>query len=247
MLKANYRGYIMKKILIILVSILIVCAGCNIEPSQNSPGITVSPTAANTPEPTPTVTVTTEPTPTATATPDPTPSMTVTPDPTPIPIIENYKLSGDSIILRSGLKISDLESYFEYTGSELLQKLGDQFEIVPAGVEGTWDGYYYGKLGITLVFNDYDYSLDEAPLMWIGCDVDKLELNGLTQDMSLYQIEERIGEGKIKKDVVEEGVDEYAYYLTYKIGKIILTFCSYSKDGSDDQGYWVSIDYNYDL
>jgi len=206
--------------------------------------ITSEPTDSNniSPEPIASESVTPEPTDSATGTPEPTDSATGTPEPTARPKDKNYKLSGDSIILRSGLKISDLENYFELEGGKLLQKLGNEYEIVGAGVEETWDGYYFKKLGITLVFNDYDYSLEEAPLMWIDCDDDKLELNGLTPDMNFKQIQERIGNGEIVKEEFQEGTGEYEYDLTYIIGKVKLIFGSFTNDARN--GYWVKIECN---
>lgn len=234
----------MRKIFIVLAFILLVCTGCGAEPAQNSADVTISPSPGeiNAPEPTPNFTP--KPTVTVKATPEPIPSATVTLEPTAIPIVKDYILNSDSVVLRSGLKISDLESYFDFTRGELVQKLGDEFEIVDSGVEGLLDGYHYRELGFTLVFDTYN---DAALLFWIECDVDKLELNGLKQDMSLYQIQKRLGKGNLKRDTVQDGIDEYGYYLTYKIDKIILEFFSFAKDGRDSDGYSASIYYNYDL
>lgn len=216
----------MRKIYIALVLIMLIFGGCGIETPQNSAGITASPTVTNTPKPTATVTIT----------PEPTASATVTPEPTPIPIVDNYKLSGDSVILRSGLTISELESYFKLTQSELIQKLGNGYEFIGSGPGGR-EFCVNEELGLGLFFElDLD-NLDNSTLWWVYCHVDKLELNGLTPDMDFEQIQERIGKGKIiNNDHPEDGP---TYDLTYEFGNFKLVFFSSTEDAKD--GYWVAV------
>lgn len=226
------KEYIMKKIFIISAFILLVCAGCGIESGQNNVDVTVLPGISVTPEPAIS----------ASAAPEPAESVSVTPEPE---AANNYKINSDTVILKSGLKISDLESYFNFKRGELIQKLGNEYEFVDSGAEGSYRGQNYRESGMTLVFNDYDYSFEEAPLMWIDCDEEKLELNGLNPDMDFGQIQEKIGTGQIVKEQIEEDIwyHEYWYTLTYKIGNILLEFTSFEEDGSDR--YWTKIEYSY--
>lgn len=218
----------MRKIFILLAFILLISAGCG-----NNAGATVSPSTSVTPEPTVSINVTPQSTVSITAEPSAIVSST------PKPAVENYKLDKDSILLSSGIKISDLQNYFTMKRNELIPKLGNKYELVDSGAEGTNQGYYYKEKGITLVFNDIDYSFEQSPLIWVECDADKLDLNGLTPDMNFSQIQERIGKGEITKDKIEEIIwqHDYWYTMTYKIGHILLEFRSFSEDGSDR--YWV--------
>lgn len=229
----------MKKIFIILVFIMLACTGCGIGSGQRSVDITSLPGISVTPEPLEIATVTPEPAESASAAPEPAASATVKPKPT---ATNDYKINSDSIIL-SGLRISDLESYFDFNRGELIQKLGNEYEPVDSGAEGTYRGHHYRGLGITLVFDDNYDSFEKAPLLWIDCDVDKLELNGLSPDMSLNQIQERIGKGEIIREKIDEDIwyHKYWYTLTYKIGSISLEFRSFTEDASDGYGYWVRI------
>jgi hypothetical protein len=65
-----------------------------------------------------------------------------------------------------------------------------------AGAEGTNRGYYYGDLGLTLVFSS-DGS--DEPLLWIEFDADKLDLGGLTADMNFKQLQAVLGKGTVTK------------------------------------------------
>lgn len=228
----------MKKIFIVLVFILLVSAGCGAVPESKVSAVTSSPavSASVTPEPPASATVTIERSPSASKTPEPKAGDDVILNTT----LPKYTLNSDSIILKSGLKISDAVKYFGSKKGELVKKLGDGYKVVDAGAEGSDQGFYYSDSGLTLVFSGNDNS-DKAPLLWIEFDADKLDLGGLTADMSFKQIQAKLGKGTVTKENIEKTIwqHDYRYVLSYKIGKASLEFWSYAEDGSDGWSAWI--------
>lgn len=124
----------------------------------------------------------------------------------------------------SGITKNEINRYFDMTKSELLEILGTNYQIVPAGGEGTEDGYYYEGKGI-FVFS-YD---DRLWLMYVPAD---FEVNGAMEGMNFEQIQKCLGETEIK-DVFIETPDHPAYEIEYISGNCIYGFWSYDKDGNN--------------
>ncbi|MFZ5974800.1 MAG: hypothetical protein ACOYU3_05250 [Bacillota bacterium] len=208
----------MKKFSFLIVLIVVVSlTGCNAQPAMNTPAVTDAISTA---------VITT----------------TSTPAQINIPATTGkFKLTRDTVIMTSGIKVSDCESFFELKYPELIKKLGNDYEKVMTGAENSWEGYHYAKLGITFVYNDYDYKLDEAPLTMVECDHEKIALNGIKEDMNYTQIQKLLGPGKT--EIIPVAENNY-YDLVYEAGDIYLIFSSCSKDGA---GWWLTIQGDYNL
>jgi len=135
---------------------------------------------------------------------------------------QNTEKINDSIL-------SDIERYLLMTKSQLIEELGNGYEEVDAGAEGTEIVYYYKELGLTFSFSD------DNEVVNVDCDK-TVNINGARAGMNFSQIQAVLGKQKIRKHTVqtfesEEG--EVYYEMCYSIGNCLVFFQSFSKDGSD--------------
>lgn len=119
----------------------------------------------------------------------------------------------------------DFLSFMSLTKSEILNKLGKSYEIVPAGAEGLEEGYYYKALGLTFTFDESSNNVSE-----ILCE-DTVSINGAKAGMNFKQIQEKLGKTQVK-DTWVEVPENKAYEIVYSIDNCMVKFLSFSKDGS---------------
>jgi len=116
--------------------------------------------------------------------------------------------------------------FFEIDNKEdILKLLGNDYKIVQVGAEGLIDGYSYDKLGIIFAFSE------DGKLDWI--EGEKLySVFNVKAEMSLKQVEERLGTGTKGKAFIETP-DHPIDTLDYKMDNYYLSF--YSFEG-EEQG-----------
>lgn len=114
---------------------------------------------------------------------------------------------------------------FDYNDVEVFEFLGDKYEIVPAGAEGSYDGYYYDELGITIVFDYY------GKIEFIEC-TDKYVYNGVSTGMSFEEIQAILGKSEIDEGWYETP-DNKVYSINYSIDGVIFNFISFETDYSE--------------
>lgn len=119
-------------------------------------------------------------------------------------------------------------NYVNLTRNEIEKKLGRDYKVVGAGAEGSYDGYYYKKLGATIIYDDNGEKVDS-----IFCD-NNVEIGGARAGMSLSQIQEILGKVAIR-ETWWEVPENKAYELEYTINDCRVTFLSHSSDGSDSR------------
>jgi len=114
---------------------------------------------------------------------------------------------------------------------DILDKLGSGYKIVPTGGEGLCDGYYYKKLGLTLVFEQND---KKNPMVeWIEFD-SHVEINGLRSGMNFDQIFGKVKKVPVYKEKVWDSTDnEYEVNILMKNGLYFLNFQSDNADGEN--------------
>jgi len=121
-----------------------------------------------------------------------------------------------------------IAGYFALGKSALLPQLGTDYEIVPSGAEGLYDGYYYAGLGLTFVFEIYDE--DWETLLWIDCDP-SFVLHGAHGEMTFGEISCVLGEGEAEEYIAEDTVTPI-YARRYQMGDYVMEFTSFEPDGS---------------
>jgi hypothetical protein len=123
-------------------------------------------------------------------------------------------------------KIENVCDLMDLKKDELLERFGDDFEIVPEGGEGSEEGYRYEQLGLTFVFEGADNHI-----AWVSCS-EKVDINGARTGMDFEQIQEKLGITEIN-DTFIETPEHKAYEINYKIGDCTVNFFSQDKDGKD--------------
>jgi len=190
-----------KYILPALLSILVLClsVGCKIGPGTR-PSATDAPASLL---------------PGATA--EPMPGQTE--EPTPEPEITRPPMTD----------YDPIPGYFALDKSALLYKLGNGFEIVPAGPEGTHSGYFFARTGLTFVFDDF--GADPEMLLFIDCNP-TFVLHGVHSGMDFFDIQLILGEGEWEQ--LESDTDWMtSYTLTFQMGEYYMEFVSFFPDGAD--------------
>ncbi len=125
----------------------------------------------------------------------------------------------------------EIKEMFLALQDELLAKLGDGYEIVPSGSEGTYEGYYYKELGLTFIFNH--------KLLWIDCD-DNIDIRGARPGMTFEEIMKVLGDAEIE-DTFIEIPENKAYEIRYDLDGFTLCCESVNKDGSGSWFYMVPL------
>lgn len=140
------------------------------------------------------------------------------------------KVTTSSIQESNSSSITDkkLKGFFLSTQEEILRSLGDTYEIIGIGAEGTDDGYYYKDLGLTFAF-DHGVS-------WIECD-DDIIIHGVHAGMSFDEVMKTLGNTEIEESWMETPYNR-TYDIYYDFDGFTLWFMSYSSDGQDA---WLSI------
>lgn len=113
------------------------------------------------------------------------------------------------------------------TKGEILEMLGDDYEIVYTGAEASYEGYHYEAYGITIIFDFYE---DDSTVSAIQLDQDT-ELLGVNAKMVFSQVQEALGKAPVYETYI---VDLYQsrYDLFYKINDAIVLFSSFDREGS---------------
>lgn len=114
---------------------------------------------------------------------------------------------------------------------DLQEKLGEGYEIVPSGSEGTYEGYYYKDLGLTFIFNH--------KLLWIDCD-NNVDIHGASPGMTFEEIMEVLGNTEIQ-DTFIEIPENKAYEISYDFDGFTLRCESVNYDGSGSWFYIVPL------
>lgn len=125
--------------------------------------------------------------------------------------------------------IKEISELFDLSKDDVLKRLGDKYEIVPAGAEGAFEGYYFEDKGITVVF-------DMDTLNWINCK-SNVDLNGAQAGMNFSQIQEKLGKAEVQETWFEVPENK-AYELIYELHNCDVSFLAFSKEG-EDTTVWI--------
>ncbi|HEX9058548.1 MAG TPA: hypothetical protein VF941_00025, partial [Clostridia bacterium] len=109
-----------------------------------------------------------------------------------------------------------------------MEELGDNYKIVPAGGEGTCEGYRYDELDITIVF---DTDNESSALSWIDCG-NSINIKGAHNGMTFKEVMGILGNSEIK-DTFIETPDHKAYMLQYIVDNCGIIYFSQIKDGRE--------------
>ena len=133
--------------------------------------------------------------------------------------------------INSDKQISDLIfSCMSLNKSEIIKKLGNNYEIIATGAEATESGYCYRNLEFVIVF---DGNEDESLVNYIYPLYERdIEINGAKNGMNFTQIQGILGKSPIF-DTFVEIPEEKAYELKYIINGCTVEFFSRDKDGSN--------------
>lgn len=131
----------------------------------------------------------------------------------------------ESIQNTGSITKDDLLSLFKLKKDEVIKKLGDKYDIVFTGAEGSYEGYEYKELGITVCFDSDD------TIAFIDCD-EKVSIDGARTGMSFAQIQEKLGKSEVKETWIETPENK-AYEITYTVDNCVISFLSIDKDGTD--------------
>jgi len=130
----------------------------------------------------------------------------------------------------------DIENFFNMTKNEVIKQLGENYKLVHTGAEGTYEGYYYERYGLTFIFeyNDAVIGIEGS---------EKYCINGASPGMRFEQIQEHLGPSKIIETWIGNpelfGNPDFAtYMIEYRIGKCKYSFYSLEHNGNDS---WLSI------
>lgn len=121
--------------------------------------------------------------------------------------------------------VFDIFSVFELSKEEIFKKIGTDYEVVLAGAEGSYDGFLYSDLGVSFVFNPYDY------IEFIECD-ERFSFNGARSGMTFAEIQEILGDKDIEESWFESS-DNKVYKLKYIIDGLVFDFLAYEVDSSE--------------
>lgn len=133
--------------------------------------------------------------------------------------------------INSDKQTSDLIfSCMSLNKSEIIKKLGNDYEIIATGAEATESGYFYRNLEFVIVFDSDD---DESLVNYIYPLYERnIEINGAKNGMNFTQVQEILGKSPIFNTFVEIP-EEKAYELKYIINGCTVEFFSRYKNGSD--------------
>jgi hypothetical protein len=120
-----------------------------------------------------------------------------------------------------------IQEYFRLQKKDIISMLGNDYLLVYAGAEGTYQGYRYDKYGLVFTFEE-----NESVAFIFGTE--GFEMHGVHTGMDFMQIQERLGEAVIQNTWVETP-DNIAYMIIYIIENCRYQFLSFSADGSDSQ------------
>jgi hypothetical protein len=145
--------------------------------------------------------------------------------------LDNEIHSKESANLQSDrFDYSTLYIYIGITREEVINKLGDNYEEVETGPEGSLTGLLYSDI-------DLEFALDDGKVIIIYCG-EKVEFNGARAGMNFKQLQERLGKGAIEKTWYETP-ENIAYKTSYIFDNNVLTFLSFEEDGSNS---WLWIE-----
>lgn len=127
----------------------------------------------------------------------------------------------------TSMKLDDIVSEcIHSTRENILKMLGDDYESIYTGAEGSYEGYHY-RNGITFVF---DSESDNSTVAWIEADAG-VEIFQVQAGMSFDEIKEVLGQSPVFETFVE--IPEIiAYEMIYKINDFVVTFLSFEEDGN---------------
>lgn len=121
----------------------------------------------------------------------------------------------------------DIDGFFDMTKEAIVKLFGRTYEVVGAGAEGSYEGYYYKKYGLTFVFQYND--------IVIGIDADdKFDINGARAGMDFAQIQACLGKAEIVETWMEEP-NNIVYKIEYFIGKSKYSFYSLEPSGVNSE------------
>jgi hypothetical protein len=119
--------------------------------------------------------------------------------------------------------IRQIDEFLTMSREEIIEKLGPDYSVEPAGPEGAMDGYCYENLGMTFAFDP-----DSDVVELIDCD-SNFKIHGVGPGSLFSEILEALGETEIVETWIELPVYT-AYIARYKFGNSAYCFTAFEKD-----------------
>lgn len=119
--------------------------------------------------------------------------------------------------------IRQIDEYFTMTRKEIIEKLGSDYVIEPAGPEGACDGYYYEELGMAFAFYP-----DSDVLELIDCYPD-FKIHGVGIGSLFPEILEALGDTEIIETWLELPIYT-AFMVRYRFGNADYSFIAFEED-----------------
>jgi hypothetical protein len=131
--------------------------------------------------------------------------------------------------------LENLSELFMMTKTDVLEWLGDDYEIVPTGAEGLCKGYFYAEYGITIAFGyefylpNVHYILDERDIMYsdkvmfIVCE-ESIDILGAKVGMTFAEILTYLPNSEIRHyppSAIEPYSPIFYLYFSYRESHVI--------------------------
>lgn len=111
---------------------------------------------------------------------------------------------------------------FSLSKQKVLNKLGDDYEVVPSGPDGGYEGYYYEDLDYNIIFIDDEF-IDYIELG---------EINGVPIGATFEEVMKTFGDTEIKEITykLDNVLDVEEYEANYTIEGHLLSFIANSNN-----------------
>lgn len=128
----------------------------------------------------------------------------------------------ETYTLDDELLIKQIDAYFTMSKEEIIETLGPDFLVVPAGPEGAMDGYFYEDIGMAFAF----YSDSKVPEL-IDC-YPNFRIHGVGEGSLFSEIFEALGDTEIIETWMELPI--YTVYMVqYQLGDALYSFFAFEE------------------
>lgn len=119
--------------------------------------------------------------------------------------------------------VKQIDVFFTRSKAEIIEKLGSDYTVLPAGPEGVCDGYYYEDLGMSFAFYP-----DSDTLELIDC-YPNFKIHGVGTGSLFSEILEALGDAEIVETWLELPIYT-AFMVQYHLGNAEYSFIAFEKD-----------------
>lgn len=120
----------------------------------------------------------------------------------------------------------EILGYLSLSRNEIVKKLGGDYKVLPSGIQGTNDGYFYPKRSVVIVFEN---GKTKERIAWVDCK-EAVDINGVKAGSSFDEIRSKLGDAPLI-ETWEGTPDHQVYRLQYYVPHAEICFQSESKNG----------------